>query len=86
MLERKRTFPLLLHSRCAPFKPWSSELIILRYISLQRMADVMKIRNLDGGLGFFYCQLTCQGGFVSRMQDTDIYSLLSLHVDFELDM
>lgn len=44
----------------------------MKCISLKLTADVTKIRNLDGGLGFFCCQLTCQGGFVSRMQDTDI--------------
>lgn len=58
----------------------------MKCTSLKLTAGVTKIRNLDGGLGFFYCQLTCQGGFVSRMQDTIISSLLSLHVAVELDM
>ena len=50
---------------------WSSEPIILKCVSLKCMADVMKIRKPEGGLGFFCCQLTCQGGFVRRMQDAD---------------
>ena len=69
-----------------PAQALGSELIISKCSSLRRMAGVMKIRNLDGGRGFFCCQLTCQGGFVSRMQDMDIPSLLSLPFGIELDM
>lgn len=63
------------YSQRPPFKPWSSEPIILKCISLKHTTDVMKIRNLSRGLGFLYFQLTCQGGFVSRMQGTDISSI-----------
>lgn len=66
--------------------PCSPELIILQGISLKRMAGVGKIRNPHEGLGFLSCQLTCQGGFVSGMQDAEISSLLSLRVDVELGM
>lgn len=48
------------------------------------MGRCYEIRDVDGGLGFFCCQLICQGGFVSRMQDAAISSLLPLHVDPEL--
>lgn len=58
-----------------PVQALGSELIISKCISLKCMASVMKISNLGGGLGFFYCQLTRQGGFVSGMKDTDIPSL-----------
>ena len=61
-----------------PVQALGSELIISKCISLKCMASVMKISHLGGGLGFFCCQLTRQGGFVSGVRVTAIPCLCHL--------